>query len=145
MIESFQGEFAFLSNFFPSPIIVNGIKFPTVEHAYQAFKTLNMEEQIQIASLPTPGQAKRAGSRVELRPDWEEIKIHVMNKLVRFKFASHPNLAKKLQETGRKEIVEGNNWGDQFWGVSGGKGRNELGKILMVIREELNQDMFLIQ
>ena len=78
MIDSFQGEYAFLSNFAASEIEFEGIVFPTVEHAFQAAKTLNITKRKEIAALPTPGQAKRAGRSVELRPDWEDIKIDVI-------------------------------------------------------------------
>ena len=124
MIDSFQGEHAFLSNFAASEIEFEGIVFPTVEHAFQAAKTLNMTKRKEIAALPSPGHAKRAGRSVELRPDWEEIKIDVMLECVRKKFQI-PEL-----------LVEGNWWKDTFWGMCEGRGQNNLGKILMKVREE---------
>jgi ribA/ribD-fused uncharacterized protein len=136
MIESFEGEYAFLSNFWPSPIDVDRTTYPTVEHAYQAAKADNRPERERIAALPTPGAAKRAGRKVTLRPDWEEIKLDLMEDLVRRKFAD-PVLAERLLATGDEELVEGNTWNDRFWGVCRGEGRNELGRILMRVREEL--------
>ena len=136
MIERFDGEYAFLSNFWPSPIVLDRITYPTVEHAFQAAKADNRLERERIAALPTPGAAKRAGRKVALRPDWDRIKVEVMEDLVRRKFAD-PELAERLLATGAAELVEGNTWNDRFWGVCRGQGRNELGKILMRVRAEL--------
>lgn len=137
VIGPFRGEYAFLSNYHPAPVVFEGILYPTVEHAYQAAKTLDQEERRRIANLPTPGQAKRAGRRVQLRPDWENVKIDVMTQLLRRKFTCYPDLGEKLLATGDLPIVEINWWNDTFWGVCGGRGENNLGKLLMAIREEL--------
>ena len=136
MIDRFDGDYAFLSNFDPSPITIDRITYPTVEHAFQAAKTDNRLERERIAVLPTPGAAKRAGRKVTLRPDWERVKVALMEDLVRRKFAD-PERAGKLLATGDDELVEGNTWNDRFWGVCRGTGRNELGKILMRVRTEL--------
>jgi ribA/ribD-fused uncharacterized protein len=136
MIENFEGEYAFLSNFSPSPIVLDRITYPTVEHAFQAAKADNRLERERMASLPTPGAAKRAGRKVTLRPDWERVKVAVMEDLVRRKFADR-DLAARLLATGDEQLVEGNTWNDRFWGVCRGEGRNELGKILMRVRAEL--------
>lgn len=139
-IDSFKGEFSFLSNFHPSPITINGIEFPTVEHAYQAAKTLDEQERFRIAGLERPGQAKYAGRRVKLRSDWEDVKVEVMTELVRHKFTQNEDLGKSLVATGDAELIEGNTWNDRFWGVCRGKGENHLGKILMKVRDELNDE-----
>lgn len=92
-ITSFENEFAFLSNFYSSPIqCLDGITYPTVEHAFQAMKTTNLELRKQIAAAETPGRAKRMGRRLLLRPDWEDIKLQVMEETVRAKFYSSPSL-----------------------------------------------------
>lgn len=135
-IESFQGKYRFLSNFWPCLVVLDGVRYPTVEHAYQAAKTLNILDRRYIAVLVSPGDAKRVGKKVVIRPDWESVKVGVMEDLVRQKF-SHPHLAKLLSETGDAELIEGNTWGDRFWGVCRGSGRNELGKILMRVRTEV--------
>jgi len=139
-IPSFHGEFAFLSNFYRSPITVDDITYPTVEHAFQAAKTSDPETKRLIAAKDTPGKAKRAGGKRGIIKDfdqsWETRKIDVMRSLVQQKFQD-PQLREMLLQTGDRPLIEGNNWNDTFWGVCRGKGANNLGKILEQIRNEL--------
>ena len=142
MINEFQGPYRFLSNFYPAQVVVDGLTFPTVEHAYQASKTGDPTLQMRIYVAESPGEAKRLGrlaSRRDLQ-DWPRRKEAVMAGLVRQKF-DHPALAAKLLETGDHELLEGNKWGDTFWGVDlvTGLGDNRLGKILMEVRAELRR------
>lgn len=136
VIDSFTGEYRFLSNFYPSRIVVKGILYPTVEHAYQAYKTNELHQRMWISSARTPGEAKRRGRRVHMSSGWEHIKLGVMSSLLKWKFEI-PDLRKKLVDTRDAELVEGNTWGDTFWGVCNGVGENNLGKLLMRVREEL--------
>ena len=137
MINNFESpENRFLSNFYNSPLEYKGIKYPTIEHAFQAQKTTNKTEQLQIANQETPGQAKRLGRKVKMISNWEEIKEQVMYDLVKIKF-SNPSLKQKLLNTGEEELIEGNTWNDVFWGVCNGVGKNRLGNILMKVRSEL--------
>lgn len=136
MINSFEGEYAFLSNFYEHPISNGVITFPTNEHYFQAMKTLEDDERLAIARAATPGQAKRMGRSINLRPDWESIKLDVMETAVRIKFTD-PELAAKLIATGDEELIEGNWWNDTFWGVCNGVGENHLGKILMKVRADI--------
>ena len=145
MIDVFDGEFAFLSNFAQSPILHEGIVYPTVEHFFQAMKTLNATERETIAAAATPGVAKHMGRKVNLRPDWEKVKIDVMRTGLKFKFADY-NMAQKLLATGDKYLIEGNWWHDNTWGscncpnCAGKPGRNLLGQLLMEIREEVRSE-----
>lgn len=136
MIDRFADDYEFLSNFAASPVVVDGLTYPTVEHAFQAAKTFDPAEKARIAAVATPATAKRAGRKVALRPDWEEVKVGIMEDLVRRKFADE-RLGRMLVATGDEELVEGNTWNDRFWGVCRGSGRNELGKLLMKVRSEL--------
>jgi ribA/ribD-fused uncharacterized protein len=136
-IDRFTGDHEFLSNYHPSPIEVDGILYATLEHAFHAAKTLKLEEKRAIAAAATPGDAKRMGRKVQLRPDWEQAEVGIMGALVRLKFTAHADLRAKLLATGDAELIEGNWWKDTFWGVCRGQGRNELGKILMKVRSEL--------
>ena len=146
MIDCFDGEFAFLSNFYPSPITIDGIMFPTVEHLFQAAKTVSLVEREKIAAAATPGQAKRLGRNVILCDNWEEIKEDVMLNALRLKFAILP-LREMLLATGDEELVEGNTWHDNIWGscscerCKNIKGQNKLGKLLMQVREEIKSSM----
>jgi N-glycosidase YbiA len=136
-ITEFQGEYRFLSNFWPCHLASFGLVFPTVEHGYQAMKMASAIDRRTIAAAETPGQAKRLGRAYECRPGWFELRIPVMRTLVESKFYQHPLLGQKLLETGDAELVEGNSWGDTFWGVCDGKGSNHLGRILMETRSLL--------
>lgn len=140
-ISTFRGQYAFLSNFHPSPILVYDRIWPTVEHAYQAAKTLDSNQQEYIRFL-TPGEAKRAGRKIKLRDDWEEVKEKVMSMLVREKFNQIPELTKALIATSPQILIEGNMWHDNYWGICyckrcGGHGKNRLGAILMEVRETI--------
>lgn len=133
-IKSFDGEHAFLSNFYPVEIVYKGIVFPTLEHAYQAAKSDHPLVRESFLQCKTPGEAKRMGRQVSMRLDWMFVRVNVMRNLLEQKF-SHPALHKMLQETGDAELIEGNWWGDTFWGVCRGEGKNMLGKLLMEIRD----------
>ncbi len=137
-IETFSGIFRFLSNFYGAPLMYRGIAYPTSEHAYQATKSLNENTRMNISILGTPAEAKRYGGTVQLRPDWDEVKIEIMTEIVRAKFIQNPSLTEKLLATEDFILEEGNTWGDDFWGVCNGVGQNHLGKILMEVRESLN-------
>lgn len=141
-IDSFRGEFYFLSNFSACVLEYQGITYPTTEHAYQASKTMDHDCRVLISKLATPGQSKKAGKIVDIRPDWHEIKFQVMEDILQIKF-NQPNLKVKLLETGDVELVEGNWWHDNDWGNCTCEkcldivGQNNLGKILMKIRNQI--------
>lgn len=139
MIDRFNGEYAFLSNYSASPFRINYVLFPTMEHYFQANKADNQNDYLHIAYAPTPGEAKRLGRKIQLRPDWEEIKDNVMLTGLRKKFAD-PELRNLLLATGDEELIEGNYWGDTYWGVCNGVGQNKLGKLLMQVREEIKNN-----
>lgn len=140
MIDSFSGKYRFLSNFYPAKVSLDGWDFPTVEHAFQAAKTLDSNKRRQIQQAASPGDAKRLGRTVNLRADWEDVKIDVMRQLLRRKFAD-PFLLSQLLATGTEELIEGNWWRDTFWGVCNGVGENHLGKLLMEIRDEYSENL----
>lgn len=146
MIGVFDGEFAFLSNFHTSPITdEDEIVYPTVEHYFQAMKTLDKTQRFNIAIQPTPGKAKREGRRVQLRSDWEQVKEQVMYEALIKKF-SDPLLRKLLLDTGDEYLEEGTTWHDNEWGVchclkcQDIVGKNKLGKLLMRVRMELMEE-----
>lgn len=136
-ITEFRGDYRWLSNFWDCPVKYEDVMYPTSEHAYQAAKTLDRNERLKIRNLDTPGKAKRAGKNLEIRSDWEDVKLQVMTDILTDKFSRNPDLAEKLIQTGTADLIEGNTWNDTFWGVCRGKGQNHLGRILMRIRDEL--------
>lgn len=145
-ITRFVGVYTFLSNFYPCPNPItgrNGWLFRDVETAYQAEKPPATEEgevwaaRIRVAS--TAGRAKKLGSKCPLRDDWTaETKIAIMYGLCLQKF-NQDLMKAMLLETEDAEIVEGNYWGDTFWGKCAGVGDNHLGEILMAIRDGLRR------
>ena len=137
LIDKFNEQYDFLSNFYPCKITVGDLTFNSVEAAFQASKTSDVNVRRQFVDL-TPSEAKRLGRRVDLRDDWEDVKVDVMESLLRQKFSDkNPGLKEKLLTTGDDDLVEGNWWNDRFWGVCRGVGENNLGKLLMKIRGEL--------
>ena len=135
----FRGEYSFLSNFYTCKVVVWGIEFTTSEHAFVAAKTLDINLRRKIAQISTPGQAKRFGRTFELRSDWEGIRVSMMEDILRHKFEEPTLRARLVQVEG--EIIEHNQWHDNFWGVcTCGRcrpGKNTLGKILMALRDEI--------
>lgn len=147
MINCFDGEFAFLSNFYTSPFEdpKTGTMFLTMEHYFQAMKADNMRDYLTIASAPTPSKAKRLGRQCVLRWDWEKVKEQVMEDGLRLKFAD-PELRKMLISTHPHELIEGTTWHDNEWGSCSCErcknipGKNKLGKILMKLRAEFMEE-----
>ena len=142
LIDSFTGEYEFLSNFYNCPIEYEGITYLNSEAAFQAAKTLDIKEREEFSNLP-PNKAKAKGRKVNLREDWEEMKFHIMYEIVKNKFLQNPNLLEKLIATGDAELIEGNWWHDNIWGdckcekCANQFKTNWLGKILMLVRQEV--------
>lgn len=137
-IDQFRGEYAFLSNFWEAPVSYQGLTYGSNEAAFQAQKCMTEEEKLPFTEM-RPAASKKAGRRVVLRPDWESVKVGIMEEIVRAKFTQNEDLKQLLSATGDTVLEEGNTWNDTFWGVSlkTGRGRNHLGRILMKVREEL--------
>lgn len=140
IIDKFEGEFEFLSNFYPASVSMDGMTFQNSEAAYQAQKCLNTMDKFQFCNL-SPRDAKKLGRKVQLRPDWEDIKDEVMARILNLKFRQHPNLGNLLIATGDAKLIEGNHWRDTYWGVCDGAGLNRLGELLMQVRTELRQEV----
>jgi ribA/ribD-fused uncharacterized protein len=144
-ITSFTGGYRFLSNFWPCDVKLGHIVFPSAEHGYQARKSLVPAVQVSVARLATPGEAKRYGRRIELRPDWEQVKKRTMLLVVLAKFTQNSDLAARLVATEDAYLEEGNTWHDNYWGACGcdehtGEGLNYLGRILTMVRDIIRVD-----
>jgi len=149
-IVQFAYEYDFLSNFYTATVHLDGLAYASVEHAYQAAKTLIPEKRL-IFTLDNPSltarQAKKIGQSLKLRDDWEKVKVPIMRELLFDKF-SNGDLKTKLFSTGDAYLEEGNWWHDIFWGVCHHKmegktcrepehkayGGNHLGYLLMDVR-----------
>lgn len=139
VISSFFGEYRFLSNFWPleTPVrlIEDDALYYSVESAYQASKTKDKTIRALIAGSDAK-MAKQIGKKIEKIPGFDDFKFYIMSDLVKQKFDNNHELRKKLIETGDAELIEGNNWGDKYWGQCPiGNGSNYLGVILMCLRD----------
>lgn len=138
-ITTFNGPHRFLSNFYAARVVLDGHSYPTVEHAFQAAKTTDVKLRLPLHALQplTAAQAKAFGRRLPLRPDWEAVKRTVMHDLLIQKFdpTNGTDNCARLLATKPAELIEGNWWGDTYWGVCNGVGENWLGKLLMEIRD----------
>lgn len=148
VVARFEGDHFYLSNFYEAPTIFlmdgESVTMPTGEHAFQAAKFHVMRDVDKarrkdyvrrVADAPTPAKAKYAGRSVDILLDsWDNIRVDVMREVVFQKFLQHPDLRVKLLNTNEAMLVEGNTWGDTFWGRVDGKGYNKLGVILMEVR-----------
>lgn len=138
-INCFRGTYFFLSNFYMTPIYYKDHWYKSAEHAFMAQKATNEEDRQRIANTPTPAKAKAMGRKITLQTNWDSIKLNEMSLIVYYKFAQNNNIKHKLVQTGNATLIEGNNWGDTFWGMVKNNrgewvGENNLGKILMTVR-----------
>lgn len=142
MTPNFDNEFSFCSNFAACDIEYKGHTYKTAEHAFQAAKAQLEGYRAWVADATTPGQAKRRGREIPLRPDWEYIKDDVMLDIVRIKFHD-PDMKLRLVKSRDWILCENNYWHDNYWGnctcekCKNIPGQNKLGKILMQVREEI--------
>lgn len=138
----FKGKYHFLSNFYRCQFVWDNIVWMHSEGAFQAAKTLDRRVRSAMADLSNPVEAKKLGKRVELRQDWPKVKDQIMLDIVRAKFRQNTDIAAMLEATGDAVLEEGNHWNDRYWGVcpaGSGNGQNKLGKILMIVREEIKK------
>ncbi|QUM75468.1 GTP cyclohydrolase II [Moritella sp. 24] len=134
-------DFGFLSNFALAPINIAGVKWPSSEHFYQAQKFSDPQLQDVIRNAPTPDEAFRLSREYAqfIKLDWLDERDNVMRDIVLEKFSQNPSYAYQLVATGEQILTE-HSHKDAYWGDGGdGSGRNELGKILMAVRNDLAQ------
>jgi ribA/ribD-fused uncharacterized protein len=136
VVNEFQGEYRWLSNFWPCEVEFEGVVYHSVENAYQAAKFHPWEKERKEMEHCTPGRAKSL-AKGRSRPMKHE---ELMLDLVRKKF-KRDALAVRLIATGSAYLQEGNRWGDTYWGVDlrAKSGFNKLGFILMKVRDELKK------
>lgn len=155
VIDSFRGEYRFLSNHYPSDIDMSYVwqpritfKMPTAEHAFQSLKAIHSgledsEKMVwlwRIVGLTDPADAKHYGSKgmIEINPiQWDRMSEYYMGRVQQQKYLQNPELADRLIATGDAALIEGNTWGDRIWGQVDGVGENKLGHVLMQVRAQL--------
>lgn len=143
MIDRFKDEFYFLSNFYPCSINYCKIVFPSSEHLFQARKSKDVKIWEIIAAIPKPGKSKAFGRTIDLRSDWEEVKINIMISVVYLKFSQNIDLMMKLRKLEGINLCEGNYHHDNFWGdchcdnCKNIIGQNKLGYSLEKVRDNM--------
>lgn len=133
-----KGPYRSLSNFFESPMVIDGKTYTTVEHFFQASKATREEDHERVRLAASPFDAKKLGRQVALRKDWEQIKCEVMKRALVAKFTQHEDLAWLLTGSGETPLREDSER-DFVWGWAKGKGRNLLGQLLEEVRKELRE------
>jgi len=133
-------HYGFMSNFYGVVFMYQGRQYRTAEHAFQEAKTKDVGWKRRIREAATPKEAKRLGRQCPMDAQWDHHKLSVMRDIVLAKFQSNPKLATKLVATGKRLLEEDAYW-DSFWGTGrDGTGRNELGRVLMVVRRKLQNN-----
>jgi ribA/ribD-fused uncharacterized protein len=139
VIMEFKEEFAWLSNFWEVTVDWDGLTYNSSEAVYQAAKCKNSEQRKEFVGISAL-ESKKLGKSIELREDWESVKVEVMTDILKCKFDQNPDLKEKLIQTGDADLIEGNWWGDVFWGRCNGMGMNWLGYLLKKLREEYQKE-----
>lgn len=138
IIDGFYQEYAFLSMYAPAPVYLDGMWFPTGEHAYHAEKTTDPLVRRKLALCHDPSESKELGCSMQIRPDWDTRRVRSMYLVNWLKFAQTASLRERLLATGDALLIHKNAHGDLFWGVTRMGGENMLGLILMRVRLELS-------
>jgi len=137
VITQLRGVWSGLSNMAElGPVTFQDLEYRSVEAVYQSLKTQDMEKRKSFCEMSGP-EAKKIGRGLRLRPDWDSIKVRAMAAIIAAAYKPGTNRADLLLFTEDASIVEGNTWGDTFWGVCNGRGRNILGRILEAQRSRL--------
>lgn len=144
-VKGFFGAFRWLSNFFLVDVKFEGDVYPSTESAYQSAKIISRDERKQFQTRYWPNDsmrmgmmARKMGRMLKICDDWEHSKFDVMREVCQNKFFNN-EMRELLLLTKNSHLEETNDWGDQYWGVCGGVGDNNLGKILMKIREDMQK------
>ena len=138
-IKGFFNQYKWLSNFTDGEVYFEGLLYPSTEAAYQSAKTNDMEIR-KLFTQYNAGKSKREGRKLVLREGWHDMKYDVMSAITFEKYYRNKDLRALLLQTGDKYLEETNYWEDVYYGVCDGVGENNLGKILMKVREFWNKN-----
>jgi ribA/ribD-fused uncharacterized protein len=146
-----------LSNFYPSPVTLDGITFATAEHAFHGMKILlaasgPTDRALQVLLLdPSPVSAKRCGGRAAYKrqgilldhAQWDEVRGTVQQRIIIARLRSDPVFRRILRWSASRTLIHyerGTLARPPFWGAFLSKetgayvGRNVLGTMLMQAR-----------
>lgn len=140
VIDNFRGNYFFLSNFYMKPVYYKDHWYKSSEHAFQAAKATNEKDRQYVADANTAADSKHRGREITCRPDWDDIALEEMGKIVYLKFSQNQDIQDKLCATEDAILIEGNWWKDYYWGMvkdseGNWKGENYLGRLLMAVRK----------
>lgn len=142
MITALTGKYRFLANEIACMISYENESYPSVAHAFHAAKTLDLTIRAKIKKATRFYEVRQLGRDANPRPDWKEVRLSIMEDLLRQKF-NYPEFKKVLLSTGNEILINGNSRGETFWGAIRVEhkwvGENNLGKLLTKIREELTE------
>ena len=127
----FTGPYKCLDNSYISPIIVEGISYPSVVHAFRAAKTSDRDLKLKISKSSNLADVERLLQDAWIRPNWNDVKYATLHQLVKLKFDSHKDLAKILISTGTKQLGRTGRSRNHLWS------QGKLGQILMKVRGEI--------
>jgi ribA/ribD-fused uncharacterized protein len=142
-IDSFTGYFEFLHNNFLTPVYFEGFLYPSVTHAYHAARSSDENTRKAILNADSFHTVAKIARRIEDPQNWQMERTKIMERLVRDKFRRSKELQEKLKATENRELImsyEDETSGNLFWGMVKEKGQNQLGRILMKVREDINNN-----
>ena len=137
----------YLSNFYPCLVTINGLTYKNSEVAYQSMKTLDVDDRVRFTEYEAV-ESKKKGKKLEIRPDWDEVKYPLMVEVLYAKFTQNEDLKEKLLATGDEEFLENTTrWHDNIWGNCNCEkckdipGQNLLGKAIGEVRDMIRSEM----
>ncbi|SEM19972.1 NADAR family protein [Streptacidiphilus jiangxiensis] len=128
-----------LRNDYPAPILVGEVIYPSVAHAYWALSVAEPEVRAAVASADTHGAARKYAAEATRSRGWQHARTAVMASLLRAKYDQHPELAEILLTTNDATVIY-DDFDSDFWGDNAGRGRNWAGRLLELVRSELQAE-----
>lgn len=121
---------------YSAPITVDGSNYPSVAHAYWALSVTDPQTRLAITAAETAATAPTLATEAPRREGWEHARTAVMTRLLNAKYHQHPELAETLLATDDATVIY-DDMDSTFWGDNAGRGRNWSGRILELVRSEL--------
>ena len=139
-INFLETRWSYLSPFSAHEVEIDGILYKTAEHAYQALRMIpSVQQKIRDAKSPLDAwrEAQLCKERGEVLDSYN--KNVLMEKIFRAKLEQHQDIKDILLESGTYELLKVYPT-DYYWGTGAdGSGENQMGKLWMKLRFELQQ------